>query len=114
MALHRVLHSLTQFLAWISLGDDTFCQALGDKASAILLIDFEDDFAGIIFSLKSLAILPRRQRVQRFLEAKSVAVCEASPAATFAVNSADLPRGTLSDSHFPVRVNVRCFARKRI
>jgi len=40
--------------------------------------------------------------------------CDLRPAATSAANCFDWPRGTLSESHFPVALTVKCFAKKRI
>ncbi len=53
------------------------------------------------------------RRVQVSFEAKRVERAETAPAAVLALISADLPRGTLSDSHFPVLVKVRCLARNK-
>ena len=52
--------------------------------------------------------------LQFCFEAKRVERAETAPAAVLAFISADLPRGTLSDSHVPVLVKVRCLARNKI
>ena len=51
--------------------------------------------------------------LQTLFDEKRVSCAESLPSAVLALISADLPRGTLSDSHFPVLVNSQMLGEKQ-
>lgn len=107
---------LSQLLPGIGLRDNAFRQTFRYEAAVSFFRNLKYKIVYLRIShgtfLPNVVVLLNLS--QAFFDEKSVSCCENFPAATLAFMSADLPRGTLSDSHFPVVVNVRCLARNKI
>src|SRR2546425_6806421 len=107
-----------QLFPTVALRHNTFRQALSNKAAVSFfcnlkyqLADVNRFHANFLSQELSMEVSTMPASLSRgFSPHRRAYRCDNSRPATFAVNSPDFPRGTLSDSHFPVFATVRCFA----